>query len=268
MQKIKLFNGDALEILKIQKAKSVDLIFADPPYNLSGKNHLTCKSGKTAVCNKGSWDQIENIHDFNRQWIKECIRVLKNEGTIWISGTLHNHPSVGVILKELELWIINDIIWFKPNAPPLMKKNRLVPSTELIWVASKSKKYYFNYDLARKLNKGKQMRNLWVIPASRHKTTHPTEKPESLLERIVVIGSREQSMILDPFMGSGTTGVVAKRLNRNFIGIEIDKHYFKIAKKRINDTPKHGNLISLIENGKDLSISQLQLIQNQKNKKK
>ena len=126
--------------------KNIDFIFADPPYNLSGKNHLTCKNGKVAVCNKGKWDEIEDIHKFNKQWLEACLRVLADDGTIWISGTLHNHPSIGVILKELRLWLINDIIWYKPNAAPLLQGNRCAPSTELIWLASKSKKYFFNYE--------------------------------------------------------------------------------------------------------------------------
>jgi len=247
MSEIKLFKGDALEILKHLEAKSVNLIFADPPYSLSGENYLTCKSGKIAKCDKGSWDQIENIYEFNEKWIKECIRVLKDNGTIWISGTLHNHPSIGVVLKKLNLWIINDIIWFKPNAPPLIQKNRFVPSTELIWVSGKSKQYYFNYEMAVRLNNGKQMRNLWEIPAERHKTPHPTEKPEKLLERIILIGSKEGDVILDPFMGSGTTGVVAKRLNRDFIGIEIDDKYFEIAQKRIEKASTERNLIEFLE---------------------
>jgi len=247
MPDIKLINGDALEILKQLEAKSVNLIFADPPYNLSGENYLTCKSGKMVKCDKGLWDQIENIHEFNKAWIEECIRVLKDDGTIWISGTLHNHPSIGVILKQLNLWIINDIIWFKPNAPPLIQKNRFVPSTELIWLASKSKQYYFNYEIAVRLSNGKQMRNLWEIPAERHKTSHPTEKPEKLLERIILIGSKEGDTILDPFMGSGTTGVVAKRFNRNFIGIEIDENYFELAQKRINTTQIENNLVKFLE---------------------
>lgn len=247
MPDTKLFKEDALEILKQLEAKSVNLIFADPPYNLSGENYLTCKSGKIAKCDKGLWDQIENIHEFNRKWVEECIRVLKDDGTIWISGTLHNHPSIGVVLKKLNLWIINDIIWFKPNAPPLIQKNRFVPSTELIWVASKSKRYFFNYEMATKLNNGKQMRNLWEIPAERHKTSHPTEKPEKLLERIILIGSKEGDTIFDPFMGSGTTGVVAKRFNRNFIGIEIDDKYFEIAQKRIERTSTEQNLIKFLE---------------------
>jgi len=238
MSKINLINDDCLNALKEVKAKSVNLIFADPPYNLSGENNLTVKSGKVAKCDKGKWDIIEDIHKFNEEWVRECLRVLRDDGTIWISGTLHNHPSIGVILKKLGLWIINDVIWYKHNAPPLFSCNRLVPSTELIWVASKDKKYYFDYETAKKINGGKQMRNLWRINAQRHKTKHPTEKPEKLLERIIRIGSKEQDLILDPFMGSGTTGVVAKMLNRNFIGIEINGEYFEIAKRRIEGEDK------------------------------
>jgi site-specific DNA-methyltransferase (adenine-specific) len=245
---INLFNNDALEILKKLDSKSINLIFVDPPYNLSGANYLTCKSGKMVKCDKGSWDQIDDIHNFNRLWIEECIRVLKDDGTIWISGTLHNHPSIGVILKQLNLWIINDIVWFKPNASSLLQKNRFAPSTELIWLASKSKQYYFNYEIAVKLNNGKQMRNLWEIPAEKHKTKHPTEKPERLLERIILIGSNEGDIILDPFMGSGTTGVVSKRLNRNFIGIEVDNEYFKIAETRIENTITDNNLVEFLDN--------------------
>lgn len=228
-----LYCGDANRVLATLEPRTFDLIFADPPYNLSGKNHLTCKSGKPVACDKGNWDQIEDIHEFNRQWVEACVRVLKDSGTIWISGTLHNHPSIGVILKKLGLWIINDIIWYKPNATPLLQKTRLAPSTELIWLASKSKHYFFNYALAKQINGGKRMRNLWILPTERHKTNHPTEKPETLLERIILLGTNEGDLVLDPFMGSGTTGVVAKRLGRRFIGIEIDEHYCTIARRRI-----------------------------------
>jgi len=236
MTGIKLILGDCLEVLRDLHAESVDLIFADPPYNLSGENSLTVYAGKPVRCDKGEWDKIENLHEFNRKWIGECIRVLKSHGTIWISGTLHNHPSIGVALKQLGLWIINDIVWYKPNATPLLSRNRLVPSTEIIWVAAKSKKYFFNYEMARRMYNGKQMRNLWEIRAQKHVTSHPTEKPEKLLERIILIGSKQGDTILDPFMGSGTTGVVAKRYNRNFIGIEIDPAYFQMAKDRIDST--------------------------------
>lgn len=234
MKNIQLYNEDCLKVLKTLPEKSVDLIFADPPYNLSGEGYLTTHSGKVAKLHKGNWDIIIDIHKFNEEWIKECIRVLSDSGTIWISGTLHNHPSIGVILKKLGLWIINDVIWFKRNATPLLSNNRLAPSTELIWFASKTKKYFFNYELAKQINGGKQMRNLWEINAERHKTQHPTEKPESLLERIILIASKEGQTVLDPFMGSGTTGVVARKLKRNFIGIEISTEYFNIARNRIN----------------------------------
>jgi len=232
-ENIKLYNDNCLNVLKILPEKSVDLIFADPPYNLSSESYLTTQSGKVAKLHKGDWDVIDDIHKFNEDWIKACIRVLSDNGTVWISGTLHNHPSVGVILKKLGLWIINDIVWYKPNATPLLANNRCAPSTELVWVASRTKKYFFNYDLAKQINGGKQMKNLWTINAERHKTKHPTEKPESLLNRIILLGSKENDIVLDPFLGSGTTGVVAVQNNRKFIGVEINKEYFDIARGRI-----------------------------------
>ncbi len=235
MVDITLKRGNCIDILKDLEDKSINMIFADPPYNLSGKKNITCKSGKKVVCNKGEWDIIEDIDHFNYKWIKECMRVLKDDGTIWISGTLHNHPSVGFLLKKMGFWIINDIVWFKPNGPPQLQPNRLAPSTEIIWLASKNKKYYFDYNKAKELNNGKQMRNLWTITSKRHITNHPTEKPEVLLERIIHLGSKEGDLILDPFMGSGTTGVVAKKLGRNFFGIEIEKNYFNLAKNRIKN---------------------------------
>ncbi|MDR1544389.1 MAG: site-specific DNA-methyltransferase [Prevotellaceae bacterium] len=230
---IKLYNDNCLNVLKTLPEKSVDLIFADPPYNLSGEGYLTTQNGKVAKLHKGDWDIIDDIYKFNEDWISACVRVLSDNGTIWISGTLHNHPSVGVILKKLGLWVINDIIWYKPNATPLLATNRCAPSTELIWVASKTKKYFFNYDLAKQINGGKQMKNLWIINAERHTTKHPTEKPKTLLNRVIALGSKENDVVLDPFLGSGTTGVAAIQQNRNFIGIEISKEYFEIAKERI-----------------------------------
>lgn len=235
MSKIELHLGNCIDLLKNIPTGSINQIFADPPYNLSGTNFQTVRSGKFTTCDKGEWDIVENIDVFNEAWIRECIRILTDDGTIWISGTLHNHPSVGIILRKLKLWVINDIIWFKKNAAPLLSKNRLAPSTELIWVASKTKKYYFDYDTAKMINGGKQMRNLWEINAQKHLTTHPTEKPEILLERIILLGSKEGDVILDPFLGSGTTAVVAKRLKRNFIGFEINSEYFDIAKHRIDN---------------------------------
>ena len=152
MNKIEIKKGDCLKLLKKLDDGSVDMIFADPPYNMSGKKNQTVKSGKMTTLYKGDWDVIEDINKYNSEWLSECIRVLKDDGTIWISGTLHNHPSIGVTLKALDLWIINDVIWYKRNAPPLLSKTRLAPSTELIWIASKSKKYFFDYDLGKILN--------------------------------------------------------------------------------------------------------------------
>ncbi len=234
MNNITLENVECVKFLKKMPDKSVNMIFADPPYNLSGKNHVTCINGRKVRCDKGIWDMITDIDKFNYDWLKECTRILNDDGTLWVSGTLHNHPSIGFLLKKMGYWIINDIVWFKPNAPPQLQPNRLAPSTEIIWLASKTKKYYFNYKEAKRINNGKQMRNLWVINAKKHITKHPTEKPEELMERIVLLGSRKNDVILDPFMGSGTTGVIAKRLGRHFIGIEIDKEFFKIAEKRIS----------------------------------
>lgn len=257
MSKIELQQGDCIKLMQSLKPNCIDLIFADPPYNLSGEGYLTTQNGKVAKLHKGNWDIIVDIHKFNEEWVRECIRVLSDTGTIWISGTLHNHPSIGVVLKKLGLWIINDVVWFKPNATPLLSRNRFAPSTELIWVASKTKKYFFDYETAKKINGGKQMKNLWIINANRHKTKHPTEKPETLLERILLIASKEGNTVLDPFMGSGTTGVVAKRLKRNFIGYEISKEYFDIAKARVGveqSTKKLADYLEKTQNGDDKQL--------------
>lgn len=228
-----IIHGDALKELESIPSESVDMIFADPPYNLSGKGTLTVHAGKPVECNKGEWDQIDNFEEFCFKWLTECKRILKPKATIWISGTLHSHPMIGYLLKKLDMWIINDIIWYKPNAPPQLQPNRCAPCTELIWFASRSKKYYFDYDMGKIINGGKQLRSLWQINAKRHITKHPTEKPEILLKRILLLGSKENDIVLDPFLGSGTTAVVAKRLNRRFIGIEINKEYIEMANERI-----------------------------------
>jgi len=233
----KVILGDCLEKLKEIPDKSVDLVFADPPYNMSKKKGLGWKYSKHITMQE-EWDMFskDEFFQFNQQWIRECIRILKHGGSLWVSGSFHNIYQIGFILQHYtDMKINNSVVWFKPNAPPQLQPNRLAPSTELIWLASKSKKYCFNYDIAKQINNGKQMRNLWEIPATRHLTEHPTEKPERLLERIILLGSKEGDLILDPFMGSGTTGVISKRLGRRFIGIEIDPNYFQIATKRIGN---------------------------------
>ena len=240
---IDLRNEDCLTGLPTVKAGCARLIFADPPYNLSGKGHQTVRSGRLTACDKGEWDVVEDIDAFNERWISECVRVLADDGTLWISGTLHNHPSVGCALKKLGLWIVNDVVWFKRNAPPVKVRNRLAPSTELIWIASKSKRYLFNYDEAKRMNGGKQMRNLWEIPAERHVTPHPTEKPTTLMDRIVRIATNPGDAIVDPFMGSGTTGVAARALGRSFLGFEIDPDFHRMAVKRIQGEKEHAPLL-------------------------
>lgn len=237
----KLINGDSFQELKKIKTGTVDMIFADPPYFLSNDG-ITCKSGKMVSVNKGAWDKISDVnekHSFNRKWIRLCKRVLKPNGSIWISGTLHNVYSIGMALEQEGFKIINNITWQKTNPPPNLACRCFTHSTEtILWAQKDDKKakHYFNYELMKEFNGGKQMKDVWTgsltKPSEKKEGKHPTQKPEYLLERIILASTREGDLILDPFMGSGTTGVVAKRLGRRFIGIENDKEYYEIAKRR------------------------------------
>jgi len=251
--KFRLLNGDCFDILRQIPDDSIDMIFADPPYFLSSSNKITNKGGKFVTCNKGDWDtdvDFEEKENFNTQWLKECKRILKNNGTIWISGTFHNIYMIGYLLNKLNFFILNDIIWYKPNATPNLSCRRFTASHEtLIWAAKNdSKKYVFNYEYLKNnkfeddffKNEGKQMRSVWAIPTTKasEKTLgyHPTQKPLQLLNRIVLATTNEGDIILDPFMGSGTTGVAALMNNRKFIGIEKEKEYFDLANKRIENS--------------------------------
>jgi len=244
-----LIQGDSLIELKKIKSNSIDLIFSDPPYFLSN-NGISCQNGKMVSVNKGKWDKSKGFKEnvkFHKAWIKECKRILKPNGSIAISGTYHSIYQCGFILQELGFKIINDITWFKPNGAPCLACKNFTASHETIIWASKSElsKHTFNYDLLKKWDvskdkvnhQGKQMRSVWSIPLTpqSEKThgKHPTQKPMELLKRIITAASNEGDTVLDPFMGSGTTGVVAKLLKRNFIGIEMDKQYVELAKKRI-----------------------------------
>ena len=241
---LKLINGDCFEELKQIKTETVDMIFADPPYFLSNDG-ITCKSGRMVSVNKGSWDKIADVsekHKFNRKWIRLCKRVLKPNGTIWISGTLHNIYSIGMALEQEGFKIINNITWQKTNPPPNLACRCFTHSTEtILWAQKNDKKakHYFNYDLMKEMNSGKQMKDVWTGSLTKHSEKkagkHPTQKPEYLLERIVLASTKEEDVILDPFMGSGTTGVVAKRLGRQFVGIEKNEEYYQIAKRRIEN---------------------------------
>lgn len=243
---IKLHNGDCFEILKTIDDESIDLIFSDPPYFLSS-NGITCKSGKMESVNKADWDKaisIDEIHNFNLRWISECRKKLKDNGTIFISGTYHNIYSIGFCLQQLGFKILNDIAWFKINPPPNLSCRYFTHATEtIIWAKKNPKsKHKFNYQAMRNINDpavNKQMLSLWKItpPKKDEKKygKHPTQKPIALLNRIIEASTDEGDLVLDPFLGSGTTAVACVNYGRSFIGIETDVNYLEIAKLRIND---------------------------------
>ena len=233
-----LYNGDCIEILKRIKSNSIDLIFADPPYFLSNGGK-SIHSGKVVSVNKGEWDDKTKYNDhieFTKSWIQESFRVLKEAGSIWISGTTHNIFDVKRILDEIGFKIINIVVWHKTDPPPLIYKNKMRFSYELIIWASKGLKHTYNYNEMFKID-GKELEDVWTIPAVQMKKKqfgyHPTQKPEALLERIIKATSYPNDIVLDPFCGSGTTCFVAKKLKRKYIGIEKDEKYFNISKRRL-----------------------------------
>ena len=237
----KLILGDSFEVLKSIDEKSIDMIFADPPYFLSGGG-ITCSGGKMVSVNKGDWDKkltVKEKNEFNKRWIKECNRILKDNGTIWISGTLHNIYSIGVVLEEEGFKIINNITWRKLNPPPNISCRAFTHSTEtIIWAKkdNKNNKHKFNYKVMKELNGGKQMKDVWEMsltkPSEKKYGKHPTQKPMVLLERIILASTDEGDLILDPFNGSGTTGVVAHILNRKYIGIDNVQEYLDLTIRR------------------------------------
>lgn len=241
---INLIYGDSFEVLNNIKEKSIDMIFADPPYFLSNGG-ISVHSGKQVCVNKAKWDEgynFEKKHDFNRNWIRLCRNVLKDDGTIWISGTMHNIYSVGVALEQEGFKIINNITWRKLNPPPNLACRCFTHSTEtILWAKKDSKKakHTFNYDVMKQLNNSKQMKDVWegtLLPKSEKKYgKHPTQKPEYILERIILASTNKNDVILDPFTGSSTTGVVAKRLGRKFIGIDNTKKYLDLSIKRLEN---------------------------------
>ena len=245
-ENVQLILGNSFKVLTKLNPESVDMIFADPPYFLSNDG-VTCQGGKMVSVNKGTWDKlsegvtsIEDKHRFNRKWIKLCRRVLKSDGTIWISGTLHNIYSIGMALEQENFKIINNITWQKTNPPPNLACRCFTHSTETILWAKKNEKksrHLFNYQKMKEINGGKQMKDVWTgaltKPSEKTEGKHPTQKPEYLLERIILASTEEGQVILDPFCGSGTAGVEALRFGRKFIGIEINKEYLEISKKRL-----------------------------------
>jgi len=238
-----LLLGDSFKLLKCINENSIDMIFADPPYFLSNDG-ITCNSGMMVSVNKAEWDKaktINDVHNFNKTWLYECKRILKRNGTIWISGTYHNIFSIGYALQQLDYKILNHITWCKRNAPPNLSCRYFTHSTEEIIWAKKDKKgkHYFNYELMQQINDGKQMRDLWDIPcikpSEKKYGSFPTQKPIALLERIILSSTQRNYLILDPFNGSGTTGIAAKKLGRRYIGIDSTQEYLDLTIKRYNE---------------------------------
>jgi site-specific DNA-methyltransferase (adenine-specific) len=261
--KLKLLLGNCLEILPKFPESSIDMIFADPPYNLSNGG-ITCQSGKMVSVNKGNWDKskgVEEDHQFTLEWLNACRRVLKDDGTIWVSGTIHSIYSVGYALQQLGYKLLNEICWYKPNAAPNLSCRYFTHSHEVVLWAAKSKnsKHKFNYEKMKMMAGGKQMRSVWMdlvdrdsphdiwtinTPPAEEKRfgKHPTQKPLALLERIIMSSTDPNDIILDPFTGSSTTGVVAIRHDRRFIGIDAEKEYLSLSKKRIEEELQKNNI--------------------------
>lgn len=245
----RLINSDAVTAMNELESESIDFVFADPPYFLSNDG-FTVKSGKAVSVNKGGWDKSEGFESeikFHESWIAECLRVLKPNGTIAISGTYHSIYKCGFLLQKMNCRIINDITWFKPNGAPALAGRNFTASHETILWASKDQKakHTFNYSLSRDWDvsndliyrRGKQMRSVWSIPTTpkREKTfgIHPTQKPLELMKRLITLCTSENDTVLDPFCGSGTTGVACVTLQRNFLGIDLDQSFLDLAAKRI-----------------------------------
>lgn len=230
-----------------------DMIFADPPYFLSNDGS-TCQSGKRAIVNKGDWDKSKGFdanHEFNYKWLSCCHQLLKPNGTLWITGTHHVIHSVGCIIQQLGMKILNDITWEKPNPPPNLSCRFFTHSTEsIIWAAKSPKaKHKFNYTIMREINNHKQMKTVWKMasPSNAEKKfgKHPTQKPLQLLSRIILASTNEGDLILDPFAGAFTTGVAAIPLNRKCIGCEHTVQHLELAVKRVTEAV--GNQHSLLD---------------------
>ena len=248
----KIIYNDCVEAMNALPAGSVDLIFADPPYNLQLKGELHRPDNSRVDAVDNSWDQFSSFSaydKFTNEWLKAARRILKPDGAIWVIGSYHNIFRVGTALQNQGYWILNDVVWRKSNPMPNFRGKRFTNAHEtLIW-ASKSEgaKYTFNYEALKALNEGVQMRSDWVIPIctgherlkdSKGEKAHPTQKPQSLLHRVLVGTTKPGDVILDPFFGTGTTGAVAKMLGQNFIGIEREAVYREFAQKRIDEIRK------------------------------
>jgi site-specific DNA-methyltransferase (adenine-specific) len=256
-----LYNADCLAVMSRFPDNYVDMIFADPPYMLSN-NGFTCHAGRMVSVNKGKWDKSKGFEEdlkFHETWISECKRILKPEGTIWISGTLHSIFQTGYLLQKLDFHILNDISWFKPNAAPNLSCTVFAHSHETLLWARKDKKarHTFNYKAMKEgsfpedriKNPDKQMRSVWSIPTPSTEEKvfgkHTTQKPIKLLKRIITASTKDNDIILDPFNGGGTTGIACQLIrNRKYVGIEIEKKYIDLTLKRYNQLKNQNNLFA------------------------
>lgn len=257
-----LYQGDSLTLLNAFDAQTFDLVFADPPYFLSNGGS-TCQAGKRVPVKKGDWDSsrgVDEDHAFASAWLKACQRLLKPSGTLWVSGTQHVIFSVGFAMQRLGYKLLNTVTWYKPNASPNLACRYFTHSTELlIWASPGGKgklRHTFNYQDMKAVNGGKQMRDVWAFPRAGEEELdadgegrlwtltapkksekahgkHPTQKPVALLERIIAASTADDALVLDPFCGSGTTGVAALAQGRRFVGIDLDPDYLSITKKRL-----------------------------------
>lgn len=242
--------GDCIAEMAKLPDKSIDMIFADPPYNLQlGGDLIRPEGGKVDACDD-DWDKFDSLavyDDFTREWLEQARRILKDDGTIWVIGSYHNIYRVGSLLQDADFWILNDIVWRKANPMPNFRGTRFTNAHEtLLWCAKDEKaRYTFNYRAMKALNDDLQMRSDWVLPicsgSERCKDdagdkAHPTQKPEALLYRILLACTKPGDVVLDPFFGTGTTGAVARRLGRKWIGIERERAYVKVATDRIAST--------------------------------
>lgn len=256
-----IIQGDCIEILKTITTESIDAIFADPPYFMQTEGELLRTNGTKFNGVEDSWDKFNSYNDYDKftfEWLKECKRILKKEGSIWVIGSFQNIYRMGYIMQNLGFWILNDIIWSKPNAVPNFGGTRFQNSHEtLLWCTKEKKsKYTFNYKTMKHLNNGKQEKSVWDIGIcigserlkdSKGKKVHSTQKPQKLLYNIILSSTKPNDIVLDPFFGTGTTGAIAKELGRNFIGIEKEPYYIEYAKKRISNVKPNINDISSLK---------------------
>jgi modification methylase len=245
-----ILQGDCIAEMARLPDKSVDMIFADPPYNLQLGGDLFRPEGSRVNAVDDDWDKFDSLtayDNFTRDWLEQARRILKDDGTIWVIGSYHNIYRVGSLLQDAEFWILNDIVWRKSNPMPNFRGTRFTNAHEtLLWCAKDERaRYTFNYRAMKALNDDLQMRSDWLMPicsgSERVKgddgaKAHPTQKPEALLYRILLACTKPGDVVLDPFFGTGTTGAVARRLGRRWIGIEREKTYVKVAKERIAST--------------------------------